>query len=160
MRHITLGGIEYPIRATVTVDAEVTRRYNDAILSAEAAARETAEQRGLNEGQTEQLVEREKKLALRRYLGDRENDLYQIALLINAAVDYERVLHGRDISADVPHYPLTAEKIGLIATLDDLNREETVQAVVDEFLDCRGGDRKNLTAGQLEQMASTLMESM
>ena len=144
MRHITLGGIEYPIRATVTVDAEVTRRYNDAILSAEAAARETAEQRGLNEGQTEQLVEREKKLALR----------------INAAVDYERVLHGRDISADVPHYPLTAEKIGLIATLDDLNREETVQAVVDEFLDCRGGDRKNLTAGQLEQMASTLMESI
>ena len=160
MRTITLGGIEYPIHATVTVDAEITRRYNQTILAAEEAARAEAEREGLNDGQTALLIDRRKSMALKRYVSDRENDLLQIALLINAAVDYERVINGRDISAEVPHYPLTAQKVGLLASLDDLNREDTVQAIVDEFLDCRGGDRKNLTAGQLREMAQTLMTSV
>ncbi len=160
MRTITLGGSEYPIHATVTVDAEITRRYNQTILAAEEAAREEAEREGLNDGQTALLIDRRKSMALKRYVSDRENDLLQIALLINAAVDYERVINGRDISAEVPHYPLTAQKVGLLASLDDLNREGTVQAIVDEFLDCRGGDRKNLTAGQLREMAQTLMTSV
>ena len=160
MRTITLSGSEYPIHATVTVDAEITRRYNQTILAAEEAAREEAEREGLNDGQTALLIDRRKSMALKRYVSDRENDLLQIALLINAAVDYERVINGRDISAEVPHYPLTAQKVGLLASLDDLNREDTVQAIVDEFLDCRGGDRKNLTAGQLREMTQTLMTSV
>ena len=158
MRYITLGGKQYPIRATMNVDAKFTARYNEVIAAAEEQAVEEAAQKELDEAKIERVRARRVKSAVKRYVNDVQNSLQQIADLINEAVAYEAVMNGVDISGKVPGYPMTAQKVGMIATAEDLNREETVQAVADEMMECRGGDQKNLTAGELMKIAKKILE--
>lgn len=94
--------------------------------------------------------------AVKKYCADIENSLWQIALLINEAVAFECVMHGIDISDKVPRYPLTAQKIGMIAKANELNADETVQAITDELLECQGS-QKNVTAGELKAMAEKML---
>lgn len=90
---------------------------------------------------------------LKEFLADTQTSLWLIATLINEAVNYESVMNGRDIRNEVPHYPLTMQKIGMMASAADLNRDETVQAIAEEFAECLGTE-KNFTAAQLKQMAT------
>jgi len=159
MRKIKLGGREYPILATCNVDKIITNRYNAALFAAEEAAQEEADEKDLNTAKRAQLVDRKRRMAAKAYLADTGNAMLQFALMINEAVDYERIINQRDISADVPGYPLDERKIGMIATLDDLNSDETMQAVAEEFAECRGGE-KNLTAGQILEAAKAMTKSL
>ncbi len=159
MRHITLGGREYPIMATCNVDKVVTSRYNAALLEAEEAALLEAEEKKLNENKTTALVTSKRKMAARQYIADMGNSMLQIALMINEAVDYERIMNHRDISAEVPWYPLDEQKVGMLATIDDLNNDATMTAIAEEFAECRGG-KKNLTAEQILKAAKTLTETL
>lgn len=159
MRHITLGGREYPIMATCNVDKVVTSRYNTALLEAEEAALLEAEEKELNDAKTTKLVASRTQMAAKRYLADMGNSMLQIALMINEAVDYERIMNHRDISAEVPGYPLDEQKIGMLATIDDLNNNATMTAIAEEFAVCRGGE-KNLTAAQILEMAKAMTERL
>lgn len=159
MRHITLRGREYPIMATCNVDKVVTSRYNSALLEAEEAALLEAEEKELNENKTTALVTSKRKMAARQYIADMGNSMLQIALMINEAVDYERIMNRRDISAEVPWYPLDEQKVGMLATIDDLNNDANMTAIAEEFAECRGG-KKNLTAEQILEAAKTLTETL
>jgi hypothetical protein len=159
MRHITLGGREYPILATCNVDKVVTSRYNAALLEAEEEALLEAEEKELNDAKTVKLVDSRKKMAAKRYLADMGNSMLQIALMINEAVDYERIMNHRDISAEVPGYPLDEQKIGMLATINDLNNDANMTAVAEEFAECRGGE-KNLTAAQILATAKALVQTL
>lgn len=142
MRYITLRGVQYPVRATVAVDAETARRYNAALLDAEDAANEDADTRGVGEDERAAIVSRRRKRAAREYMADVDNSLRQISLMINAAVSYEQVLNGVDIRDQVPHYPMTPEKLAVLATVEDLNRDDTVQTIAEELAECRGVQKK------------------
>ena len=159
MRHITLGGKEYPILATCNVDKEVTNRYNAALLEAEEKALQEAEERELNDAKTAKLVASRRQIAAKRYLADMGNSMLQIALMINEAVDYERIINRKDIAAEVPGYPLDEQKIGMLATIDDLNNEANMTAIAEEFAECRGGE-KNLTAAQILETAKALAQTL
>lgn len=145
MHYITLRGVRYPVRATVAVDAETNRRYNTALLDAEDLANEEADARGAGDGERAALIARRRKRAAREYLSDMDNSLRQISLMINAAVSAEKALNGVDISGQVPHWPMTPEKLAALATVDDLNREDTMLAIAAELSECRGGEKKNGT---------------
>lgn len=155
MRYITLGGVEYPIHATMNAHSQITKRYNDVVLDAESVAEDEAAEKQLSHADAMKLRDRRVKSAVRRYYANTESSLWQIALLINEAVAFEGVMHGVDISSKVPYYPMTAQKIGMIATAEDLNADTTVQAIADELLECSGA-KKNVTAGELMNMAAKM----
>ncbi|MDD2992978.1 MAG: hypothetical protein PHG73_05470 [Pygmaiobacter sp.] len=159
MRYITLGGREYPILATCNVDKVVTSRYNAALLEAEEKAMLEAEEKELNDAKTTKLVASRTKMAAKQYLADMGNSMLQIALMINEAVDYERIMNHRDISAEVPGYPLDEQKVGMLATINDLNNDANMTAVAEEFAECRGGE-KNLTAAQILETAKALVRTL
>lgn len=156
MRYITLGGVEYPIHATMNAHSQITKRYNDVVLDAEALAADEADEKQLSPAKAQKLRDRRVKAAVKKYCADIENSLWQIALLINEAVAFEGVMHGIDISDKVPRYPLTAQKVGMIAKANELNADETVQAIADELLECQGS-QKNVTAGELKSMAEKMI---
>lgn len=157
MRHITLGGVAYPVRATMQVDRAITERLQGVLTAADNDAAVEAAAKGLTGAELDALTAQKRKAAVIAYSTDTEVSLWQIALMINAAVDYVRIIEGRDIASEVPGYPMTAEKIAAVATAADLNREETFQTIAEEFAECRGGDAKNLTAEQLMEMAKKLL---
>ena len=165
MRMIKIGGKSYPIKATLNVDAALTRRQNEIIMDARSRAEdEIAEKRAeaadagkeYSDEVAEALIERRMKTALQAYVSDAENSLWQIAQLINEAVAYEATINGVDIAATVPGYPLTAQKIGMMATVADLNAPEMQQAVAEELVECRGGDPKNVDAGKLLEIGKKI----
>lgn len=159
MRYITLGGRQYPILATCNVDKVVTNRYNAALLEAEETAMLEAEERELNDAKTTKLVASRRQVAAKRYLADMGSSMLQIALMINEAVDYERIINRKDIAKEVPGYPLDEQKIGMLATIDDLNNEANMTAIAEEFAECRGGE-KNLTAAQILETAKALAQTL
>lgn len=154
MRYITIQGQQYPIQATVAVEAANNSRMRKALLDAEARAELEGKAEHLPEEQTQERAAVYRKKALKTFLADAENSLQLWADLINAAVERAKVLDGRDISASVPHYPLTARKLAFLVTAADLNDEQNALAVAQELVECRGGDPKNLQAGHLLLMSA------
>lgn len=61
------------------------------------------------------------KSATLAYLTDAENDLYQFARAHQCRVRYESIINRHDIADKVVGYPLDAEKLAMIATVQDLN---------------------------------------
>lgn len=160
MRYITLGGNRYPIHCSVTVDEAVNKRFAAYRQKMVEQAEADVEARGLQGGEAEEYKAVSLKSATLAYLTDAENDLYQFALLINAGVRYESIINRHDIANEVVGYPLDAEKLAMIATVQDLNSPETVDAVAAEFARCRGGDEKNGTAGELTKTAMTILQTL
>lgn len=153
-RYLTIQGQQYPIKATVAVEAANNSRMLKAVLDAEARAELEAKEHQWDEDQMQTHAEVYRQKALKAFLRDSENSLQLWADLINAAVERAKVLDGRDISASVPHYPLTARKLAFLVTSADLNSEDNALAVAQELIECRGGDPKNLTAGHLVLMSA------
>lgn len=157
MRYITLGGVKYPIQATVGVIGDATERLLQCLAEAEERAQDEADERGLDDAHREKLVTRRREAAHRRYLADARNSLAVIADLVNAAVAREKLLNGKDIAAEVLHYPLTAEKLVLIASAEDLNGEENSKAIAAELAEWGPPGEKKVAANRLMTAAQMIL---
>lgn len=157
MHTITLGGIQYPIQATAGMMGAARERLADALADATEQAEADADARGLDDAARGRLVERRRKAAHARYMADSRNSLAVIADLVNGAVERERLLNGRDISGEVPHYPLTVQKLALLATAEDLNGEGNSKAIAAELAAWMPAGEKKEAANHLMAAARTIL---
>lgn len=155
MRTIVLGGLPCPIKATAATIAANTDRLNAKLLDADEAAELEAEEKGLTVDQAEQLRARKRKKAYQLFLANAENSLLVISDMVNAAVESERILYHRDIREQSPYYPLTAAKLALVATVQELNDPDTAQVIAQEMAEATGS--KNLPAGELVKLAQMIL---
>lgn len=157
MRTIKLGGHEYRIRGSITVHAAAAKRRN-ALLAAADKEAELEAQNGEIADASELIAEkRAAALTGDEYVAG--ESLQLLSDLINAAVEYYAVLCGQDISGSVHGgYPMTAQKLCFIATIDELNSKELSEAVAAELLESQGGAAsKNLTAQDVVNLTALLM---
>lgn len=155
MRKIILGGMACPIKATAGTIASSTSRLSAALAEADCDAEERAKQQNMEADDYEQLRQRLRKKAQMVYLSNTENSLRVISDMLNAAVDSERILYGRDIRSESPYYPMTPEKLALIVSTQELNDPETARIIAEEIAEATGS--KNLTAGELVKLAQMLL---
>lgn len=150
MRTIKLGGHEYPIQGSITVHKAAAKRRNDMLRQADAEAEaEQAEKLKAGEiADINELIIKKRAAALSDEAYNAGEALQLFSDLINAAVEYSAYLLGKDIADTIfGGYPMTAEKLAFLAGVDDLNNNETNEAVAYELLESQGGAAaKNLTA--------------
>lgn len=158
MRFITIGGERYPIKATVGTMTEESDRRRRCLLAAERDGRIEAAARGLTGEAAKNLIRQYQTTALREFTGRAETSLLLIVSLINAAVESERILHGRRL--DVAHYPMTKEILAAIASPDDINSPDNAAAVAAELVEYYGLDEKKVTAGQLVTLSRRLTRTL
>ncbi len=155
MRTIVLGGLPCLIKATAGTIAGSTSRLSEALAEADFEAEEQAKQRDMEVDEYEQLCQRLRKKAQLAYLNNAENSLRVISDMVNAAVDSERILYGRDIRDQSPYYPMTPEKLAIIASTQELNDPDMAQSIAEEIAEATGS--KNLSAGELVKIAQMIL---
>lgn len=161
MRYITLGGKQYPIHCSVVVDAAICQRRNRLLMDIEDATIAEAQENNIPDSKLDALISRRKREALRDISGNAEETLIMLSDMINAAVDYQQVICGRDIRSEIEGgYPMTAKKLAFIASVSDLNSETTMDTVAQEIIEAQGGDAKNLSAGRVVQTARALQRQI
>lgn len=158
MHYITLGGKQYPIQATAGVLGDLAQQRRDALLDAQDQAEDEADARALEGEARERFIERRKKRADLAFTDDVHTSMALLAALVNAAVARERMLNGRDLTAELPHLPLDERKVALIASLDELNGAENAKAVAEEMGDWYGPGAKKALAGRLTAAAQMILK--
>ena len=154
MRTIMVGGIPCPIKATTGTISASTDRLKWALLDAETAAEKRIETLHLSADDATKIVDEERRKAQLAYMSDASNSLHTISDMLNAAVDYERIINGHNIKERCPYYPVTPDKLGIVMTLQELNDPDTSQTIAEEIAEATGS--KNLTAGRLMQVAQMM----
>lgn len=158
MRTINLKGHEYQIHASITVDSNAEKRRNEVLKKAEAEAIAEADEKEIADASA--LI-REKMLAAIR---DRDFNLNEalnlIADMINAAVEYNRIILCYNTEDKVyGGYPMTAEKLVFLCSVEDLNSKEVSEAVAAELIEARGGTAaKKLTAQEVLKLTETIFQ--
>lgn len=155
MRTIILGGLPCPIKATAATIAANADRLNAKLMDADEEAELEAKEKKLDVDAAEALRAQIRKKVYRLFLANAENSLMVIADMVNAAVDSERILYGRDIREQSPHYPMTPQKLACIASLKELNNPDTARQIAEEIAEATGS--KNLNAGELVKMAQMIL---
>lgn len=151
MRTIRIAGYDMPIRATMRFELAV-KEYLQRIADKAVADAEKGSRTLLEEAAND-----ERANAIREASASAEMSLFVICELVNAAVEQEKVLGGHDRSGELPVYPLTVEKLAVIATLEELNSAENAAAVADEIAEARGSETKKLMAGKLMDLSRQMM---